>query len=227
MLLTNIFLVEYHSSKYKQLSNTSLPFSDNNSEFGKADSLRTDYILLKQSSTKFMFSYFRNKGGLWETNVTSWGNVFGWYQQWYHSNRYQVQYLLTRPFLSQPVALCQHTEETHQPLLKVLCNCTLHAEMIMGLTMHMMMQITQAQNRLQSLYLSQEHHFSTPLAYPLPIMSLLYCDMLYSNHPQLYLFYPKLQTMVRGVVRCIGLYVRGFNSAQNVFGCRDHIHELF
>ena len=64
MLLTNIFLVEYHSSKYKQLSNTSLPFSDNNSEFGKADSLRTDYILLKQSSTKFMFSYFRNKGGL-------------------------------------------------------------------------------------------------------------------------------------------------------------------
>ena len=125
-------------------------------------------------------------------------HVFGWYQQWYHSNRYQAQYLLTRPFLSQPVALCQHTEETHQPLLKVLCNCTLHAEMIMGLTMHMMMQITQAQNRLQSLYLSQEHHFSTPLAYPLPIMSLLYCDMLYSNHPQLYLFYPKLQTMVRG-----------------------------
>ena len=47
----------------------------------------------------------------------------------------------------------------------------------MALTMHMMMQITQVQNHLQSQHLSQAQHFSTALSYPLPIMSLLYCDM--------------------------------------------------
>ena len=140
-----------------------------------------------------------------------------------HSTYWPAHFCLNRL----PYVNTQRRLITHQPLLKVLCNCTLHAEMIMALAMHMMMQITQVQNHMQSLHLSQGHHFSTAPAYPLPIMSLLYCDMLYSNHPQLYLFYPKLQTMVRGVVRCIGLHVRGFNSAQNVCGCRNHIHELF